>query len=133
MIRRCIVLPNFPPAVLALSDGTLFYGYAIGDIGCNAGEVVFNTALTGYQEILTDPSYAQQLITLTYPHIGNTGINFEDIEANEIYAAGLIIKNIPTSPSNFRATQNLCNFLKENKIIAIASIDTRKLTNILRI
>ncbi len=126
------VLPNYPLAALVLADGTLFHGYAIGDIGQTVGEVVFNTALTGYQEILTDPSYSQQIVTLTYPHIGNTGINIEDVESNKLYAAGLIIKNLPLPYSNFRASQSLSDYLKENKIVAIAGIDTRKLTRILR-
>ncbi|MFM2343638.1 MAG: hypothetical protein RLZZ210_246 [Pseudomonadota bacterium] len=126
------MLPNYPLATLALADGTLFHGYAIGALGHTVGEVVFNTALTGYQEILTDPSYNQQIVTLTYPHIGNTGVNLEDIEANKVYAAGLIVKNLPVLHSNFRANQSLTEYLKNNNIIAIAGIDTRKLTRILR-
>jgi len=126
------VLPDYPLATLALADGTLFHGYAIGDAGCSIGEVVFNTSLTGYQEILTDPSYAQQIVTLTYPHIGNTGINIEDIESNKVYLSGLIIKNLPVEYSNFRANESLSSYLKKNKIVAIAGIDTRKLTKILR-
>ena len=127
------MLPNYPLATLALADGTIFHGYAIGDLGQTVGEVVFNTALTGYQEILTDPSYNQQIVTLTYPHIGNTGINVEDIEADKVYASGLIIKNLPVPYSNFRSNKSLSDYLKENKIIAIAGIDTRKLTRILRL
>lgn len=126
------MLPDYPLATLALADGTLFHGYAIGDAGCSIGEVVFNTSLTGYQEILTDPSYAQQIVTLTYPHIGNTGINIEDIESNKVYLSGLIIKNLPVEYSNFRANESLSSYLKKNKIVAIAGIDTRKLTKILR-
>ena len=120
------------PAVLALSDGTLFYGYSIGATGQTVGEVVFNTAMTGYQEILTDPSYCQQIVTLTYPHIGNTGINAEDNESGKCQVAGLIIKDLPLLVSNFRSEQNLSDYLKEQNIVAIAGIDTRKLTRILR-
>ncbi len=120
------------PAVLALSDGTLFYGYSIGTAGHTVGEVVFNTAMTGYQEILTDPSYCQQIVTLTYPHIGNTGINTEDNESGKCQVAGLIIKDLPLLVSNFRSEQNLSDYLTQQNIVAIAGIDTRKLTRILR-
>ena len=120
------------PAVLALADGTVFCGSSIGASGTTTGEVVFNTAMTGYQEILTDPSYQEQIVTLTYPHIGNTGINSDDNESNRIHAAGLIVRNLSLIPSNYRSTQSLSDFLIENNIIAIADIDTRKLTNILR-
>ncbi len=120
------------PAVLALSDGTLFYGYSIGATGHTLGEVVFNTAMTGYQEILTDPSYRQQIVTLTYPHIGNVGINSEDNESDKCQVAGLIIKDLPLLVSNFRSEQNLSDYLKSQNIVAIAGIDTRKLTRILR-
>jgi carbamoyl-phosphate synthase small subunit len=120
------------PAILALSDGTLFHGYSIGATGHTMGEVVFNTAMTGYQEILTDPSYCQQIVTLTYPHIGNTGINSEDNESDKCQVAGLIIKDLPLLVSNFRSEQNLSDYLKSQNIVAIAGIDTRKLTRILR-
>lgn len=120
------------PAILALADGSLFYGYAIGASGHTVGEVVFNTAMTGYQEILTDPSYCQQIVTLTYPHIGNTGINAEDNESDRCQVAGLIIKDLPLLVSNFRSEQNLSDYLKSQNIVAIAGIDTRKLTRILR-
>ena len=120
------------PALLALQDGTLFQGKAIGADGVSAGEVVFNTAMTGYQEILTDPSYCQQLITLTYPHIGNTGINSEDEEATRIHAAGLIIRDLPLLASNWRSQGRLEDYLRERGVVAIADIDTRKLTRLLR-
>lgn len=120
------------PAILALSDGTLFYGYAIGAKGHTVGEVVFNTAMTGYQEILTDPSYCKQIVTLTYPHIGNTGINAEDNESDKCQVAGLIIKDLPLLVSNFRSEQSLSDYLQSQNIVAIAGIDTRKLTRILR-
>lgn len=120
------------PAILALSDGTLFHGYSIGMSGHTTGEVVFNTAMTGYQEILTDPSYCKQIVTLTYPHIGNVGINPEDSESGKCQAAGLIIKDLPLLVSNFRSEQNLSDYLKSQRIVAIAGIDTRKLTRILR-
>ena len=123
---------NYPPAILALSDGTVFSGQSIGHHGHTVGEVVFNTSMTGYQEILTDPSYCQQLVTLTYSHIGNYGVNEEDIEANGVYAAGLIIKNLPIQHSNFRASSDLSNYLKAQKTVAIAGIDTRMLTRHLR-
>ena len=121
-----------PPAILALADGTIFQGLSIGADGHTSGEVVFNTAMTGYQEILTDPSYTRQIVTLTYPHIGNTGLNAEDVESDKVYAAGLIIKNLPLLASNFRSTQSLQDYLKEQGIVAIAGIDTRMLTRILR-
>ena len=119
-------------AILVLEDGTIFKGIAIGAEGISSGEVVFNTALTGYQEILTDPSYARQIVTLTYPHIGNTGINTEDEESSRIWAAGLVIRDLPLMASNFRSQQNLDSYLKANNILGIADIDTRKLTRILR-
>src|SRR5215469_11338694 len=119
-------------AILALKDGTIFRGISIGTAGHAAGEVVFNTALTGYQEILTDPSYSHQIVTLTYPHIGNTGVNPEDTEADKVHAAGLIIKDLPELASNFRSTQSLSAYLKAENVVAIADIDTRKLTRILR-
>ena len=119
-------------AVLALADGTIFRGTAIGADGSSVGEVVFNTALTGYQEIITDPSYARQIVTLTYPHIGNTGVNKEDEESDQIWAAGLVIRDLPLLTSNFRSEQNLDDYLKEKNILGIADIDTRKLTRILR-
>ena len=124
-----------PHAILALADGTIFHGVSIGVEGINTGEVAFNTAITGYQEILTDPSYCQQIITLTYPHIGNTGINPEDFESgniNKVYATGLVIRDLPLVASNHRKTQTLSEFLKQQNVIAIADIDTRKLTRILR-
>ncbi len=120
------------PAILALADGTVFKGYSIGASGHTTGEVVFNTAITGYQEILTDPSYTRQIVTLTYPHIGNYGINAEDVEASKVHAAGLIIRDLPLLASNFRSTQSLSDYLKAENIVAIAGIDTRKLTRLLR-
>lgn len=120
------------PAMLALADGSIFRGLSIGASGHAAGEVVFNTAMTGYQEILTDPSYSHQLVTLTYPHIGNTGINRDDVESSKIHAAGLIIKDLPLQASNFRSTQSLSEYLLSGKLVAIAGIDTRKLTRMLR-
>ncbi|NBS73448.1 MAG: carbamoyl-phosphate synthase small subunit [Betaproteobacteria bacterium] len=123
---------KFPSAILALADGTVFVGQSIGSSGTTVGEVVFNTAMTGYQEILTDPSYCQQLVTLTYPHIGNYGINSEDIEAQQVYAAGLIIKDLPLLASNFRSQENLSSYLIRNSTVAISDIDTRKLTRHLR-
>ncbi|NQZ22710.1 MAG: glutamine-hydrolyzing carbamoyl-phosphate synthase small subunit [Colwellia sp.] len=119
-------------AILVLEDGTVFKGTAIGADGAAVGEVVFNTSMTGYQEILTDPSYAEQIITLTYPHIGNTGTNSEDEESNTISAKGLVIRDLPLLASNFRNEQNLSDYLKANNILGIADIDTRKLTRILR-
>jgi carbamoyl-phosphate synthase small subunit len=120
------------PAILALADGTIFKGISIGAAGHTTGEVVFNTAMTGYQEILTDPSYSRQIVTLTYPHIGNTGVNPEDVEASKVHAAGLIIRDLPLLASNFRSTQSLSDYLKAEGIVAIAGIDTRKLTRMLR-
>ena len=123
------------PAILALADGTIFHGKSIGAEGLTTGEVVFNTAMTGYQEILTDPSYAQQIVTLTYPHIGNTGTNDEDCESgriSKVWAAGLVIRDLPLMASNFRSTKSLADYLKDNNVVAIADIDTRKLTRILR-
>jgi carbamoyl-phosphate synthase small subunit len=122
----------FSPAILALADGTVFSGIAIGAAGSSVGEVVFNTAMTGYQEILTDPSYCRQIVTLTYPHIGNTGANREDQESAGVYAAGLVIRDLSLRDSNFRSEQSLSDYLKANKVVAIAGIDTRKLTRILR-
>lgn len=119
-------------AVLALEDGSVFHGIAIGDLGSSVGEVVFNTSMTGYQEILTDPSYARQIITLTYPHIGSTGTNDEDNESDRVWASGLVIRDLPLLASNFRSEQSLSEFLKERKVIAIAEIDTRRLTRLLR-
>ena len=120
------------PAILALADGTIFKGISIGAAGHTTGEVVFNTAMTGYQEILTDPSYTRQIVTLTYPHIGNYGINLEDVEASKVHAAGLIIRDLPLMASNFRSTQSLADYLKAENVVAIAGIDTRKLTRLLR-
>jgi len=120
------------PAILALADGTVFRGRAIGAVGSSVGEVVFNTALTGYQEILTDPSYAKQIITLTYPHIGNVGTTPEDEECEKIWASGLVIRDLPLLASNFRSQQNLDDYLIDKNVVAIAEIDTRKLTRILR-
>ncbi|MEW6098749.1 MAG: glutamine-hydrolyzing carbamoyl-phosphate synthase small subunit [Pseudomonadota bacterium] len=126
------MLPQLPQALLALADGTVFRGTSIGAAGHTVGEVVFNTALTGYQEILTDPSYAQQIVTLTYPHIGNVGVNEEDVEASKVHAAGLIIKDLPVLASNFRQTRTLSEYLRDEGTVAIAGIDTRRLTRILR-
>ncbi len=123
---------RFPPAILALADGTIFRGVSIGAPGHTVAEVVFNTAMTGYQEILTDPSYSGQIVTLTYPHIGNTGVNAEDVESNRVYAAGLVVRDCPARVSNFRSTQSLPDYLTEQGIVAISGIDTRKLTRILR-
>ncbi len=120
------------PAILALADGSVFRGVAIGASGHSVGEVVFNTAMTGYQEILTDPSYARQIVTLTYPHIGNTGVNSEDEEAEQIWSAGLVIRDLPLLASNFRSEQSLSDYLKARNVIGIADIDTRRLTRILR-
>lgn len=119
-------------AVLVLEDGSVFKGKAIGAVGMTNGEVVFNTAMTGYQEILTDPSYARQIVTLTYPHIGNTGVNSEDNESDRIWAAGLVIRNLAMTVSNWRSEQSLEDFLKAQNIVAIADIDTRQLTRLLR-
>ncbi len=124
-----------PKAILALADGTIFRGISIGTEGVNVGEVAFNTAMTGYQEILTDPSYCQQIVTLTYPHIGNTGTNTEDVESDssgKVFVAGLVIRDLPLVPSSWRKTQTLSEYLKDHNIVAIADIDTRKLTRILR-
>ena len=126
------MLPVLPPAVLALADGTVFHGTSIGAIGQAVGEVVFNTALTGYQEILTDPSYARQIVTLTYPHIGNYGVNAEDVESRRVFAAGLVIKDLPVRVSNFRAALTLSQYLVREGTVAIADIDTRRLTRLLR-
>jgi len=121
-----------PPAILALADGTVFVGTSIGATGSTSGEVVFNTALTGYQEILTDPSYCRQIVTLTYPHIGNYGVNAEDVEASKIHAAGLIIRDLPLVASSFRADLTLSQYLQRENTVGIADIDTRKLTRHLR-
>ena len=120
------------PAILALADGSIFRGESIGADGSSVGEVVFNTAMTGYQEILTDPSYARQIVTLTYPHIGNTGVTPEDVESDAVQAAGLVIRDLPLLASNWRCKQSLDEYLRENNIVAIACIDTRRLTRILR-
>lgn len=120
------------PALLALEDGSVFHGYAVGATGETVGEVVFNTAMTGYQEILTDPSYAKQIVTLTYPHIGNTGVNVEDEESASVHAAGLIVRDVPRLASNWRSTESLPDYLKRHGIVALAGIDTRRLTRILR-
>ena len=120
------------PALLALEDGSLFLGEAIGISGQAVGEVVFNTAMTGYQEILSDPSYARQIITLTYPHIGNTGTTSDDMESARVYATGLVIRDLPVQSSNWRADQTLSEFLRKQKVVAIAGIDTRRLTRLLR-
>jgi carbamoyl-phosphate synthase small subunit len=120
------------PAVLVLKDGTVFRGISIGAEGVSVGEVVFNTSMTGYQEILTDPSYCRQIVTLTYPHIGNTGANDEDVESNKVYAAGLVIRNLPLLSSSFRQTVTLSDYLKRENVVAIADIDTRRLTRIIR-
>ncbi len=128
-------MSQFPPALLVLADGTVFRGRGIGAPGISVGEVVFNTAMTGYQEILTDPSYSRQIVTLTYPHIGNVGINSEDGEGsvtNQVYAAGLVIRDLPLMVSNWRCEQTLDSYLRGQGIVAIADIDTRKLTRILR-
>ena len=126
------MLPLLPPALLALADGTVFQGTSIGAIGSAVGEVVFNTALTGYQEILTDPSYCRQIVTLTYPHIGNYGVNHEDVESTKVHAAGLIIKDLPIRMSNFRASLTLDAYLQREGTVAISGLDTRRLTRILR-
>jgi carbamoyl-phosphate synthase small subunit len=125
-------LPAMQPAILVLADGTVFKGISIGASGHTVGEVVFNTSMTGYQEILTDPSYTKQIVTLTYPHIGNTGVNSEDVESDKIYASGLIIRDLPLVNSNWRAEQSLSEYLSSNHVVGIADIDTRKLTRILR-
>jgi len=120
------------PAILVLADGTVFRGMSIGASGHAVAEVVFNTSMTGYQEILTDPSYTKQIVTLTYPHIGNYGVNAEDVESGKVYASGLIIRDLPLTHSNFRTTQSLPEYLAANNVVAISDIDTRKLTRILR-
>ncbi|MFO1418729.1 MAG: glutamine-hydrolyzing carbamoyl-phosphate synthase small subunit [Methylotetracoccus sp.] len=120
------------PALLALEDGTLFEGVSIGVDGCSVGEVVFNTSITGYQEILTDPSYARQIVTLTYPHIGSVGTNAQDVESQAVHAAGLIVRDVPVVPSNWRMQRSLPNFLSDAGVVGIAGIDTRRLTRILR-
>ncbi len=125
-------MPAFAPAMLVLADGTVFHGVGIGAAGSTVGEVVFNTAMTGYQEILTDPSYCRQIVTLTYPHIGNIGVNREDCEAGKVHAAGLVIRDLPLRASNFRQEQTLDAYLAAENVVAIADIDTRKLTRILR-
>jgi len=120
------------PAILALEDGRIFEGRAIGEAGHAAGEVVFNTAMTGYQEILTDPSYCQQIVTLTYPHIGNYGTSAEDMESDRVQAAGLVVRDLPLAASNWRSEEDLAGFLRANKVVAIAEVDTRALTRSLR-
>jgi carbamoyl-phosphate synthase small subunit len=120
------------PALLALEDGSIFHGHAVGAHGETVGEVVFNTAMTGYQEILTDPSYAQQIVTLTYPHIGNTGVNEADAESDRVHVAGMIVRDVPRLASNWRSEESLPSYLARNNIVAIAGIDTRRLTRILR-
>ncbi|WP_020653489.1 glutamine-hydrolyzing carbamoyl-phosphate synthase small subunit [Massilia niastensis] len=124
--------PQGVPAILALADGTVFRGVSIGATGHASGEVVFNTSMTGYQEILTDPSYSRQIVTLTYPHIGNTGVNPEDVESTRVHAAGLVIRNLPLLASNFRSVQSLSDYLASQDVVAIAGIDTRRLTRVLR-
>ncbi|RZT98030.1 glutamine-hydrolyzing carbamoyl-phosphate synthase small subunit [Rivibacter subsaxonicus] len=126
------MLPTLPPALLALADGTVFSGLSVGAAGHTVGEVVFNTALTGYQEILTDPSYSRQIVTLTYPHIGNTGVNEQDVEAPKVHAAGLVIKDLPLRLSNFRSQASLSDYLVREGTVAIAGVDTRRLTRHLR-
>ena len=125
-------MSQFPPALLALADGTVFRGKGIGASGSSVGEVVFNTAMTGYQEILTDPSYTRQIVTLTYPPIGNTGVNAQDCEAGRVFAAGLVIRDLPMLASNFRSEQSLDAYLRAENVLGIADIDTRKLTRVLR-
>jgi len=120
------------PAVLVLADGTAFRGRSVGAHGISSGEVVFNTAITGYQEILTDPSYCRQLVTLTYPHIGNTGVNAEDEESRQVFAAGLVVRDVPVQRSSWRAQSSLTEYLVAHKLVAIADVDTRRLTRILR-
>ncbi|MBU3644082.1 MAG: glutamine-hydrolyzing carbamoyl-phosphate synthase small subunit [Candidatus Methylopumilus sp.] len=125
-------MPQHTPALLVLADGTVFRGISIGASGHTVGEVVFNTSITGYQEILTDPSYTQQIVTLTYPHIGNTGVNQDDVESGKVYASGLVIRDLPMLHSSWRAEQSLSDYLKANHVVAIADIDTRQLTRVLR-
>ncbi len=126
------MLPDLPSALLVLADGTVFRGISIGAAGHTVGEVVFNTALTGYQEILTDPSYCRQIVTLTYPHIGNTGVNEQDVESTKVHAAGLIIRDLPQVESSFRCTRTLAQYLCDEGTVAISDIDTRRLTRLLR-
>jgi carbamoyl-phosphate synthase small subunit len=126
------LVPHHPPAVLVLADGTVFRGVAVGALGATSGEVVFNTAMTGYQEILTDPSYARQIVTLTYPHIGNVGCNAEDFESAANHAAGLIVRDLPARFSSWRAEESLPDYLRRQGVVAIAGVDTRRLTRILR-
>jgi carbamoyl-phosphate synthase small subunit len=132
VILGVILVSQTNPAILVLADGTVFRGVAIGASGSSVGEVVFNTSMTGYQEILTDPSYCKQIVTLTYPHIGNVGVNAEDVESRQVFASGLIIRDLSLTVSNWRKTQSLPEYLKANNVVAIAGIDTRKLTRILR-
>ena len=139
MVRECfesapLFMSSPSPAILALADGSIFRGISIGADGQTVGEVVFNTAMSGYQEILTDPSYCRQIVTLTYPHIGNTGVNSEDVESGNgrIHAAGLVIRNLPLLVSNFRSQQSLADYLRGENVLGIAEIDTRRLTRILR-
>jgi len=126
------LLPSLPSAILALADGTIFRGYSIGSAGATSGEVVFNTAMTGYQEILTDPSYCRQIVTLTYPHIGNTACNAEDFESRANFAAGLVIRDLPIRAESWRQRDPLSEYLEQHGVVAIAGIDTRKLTRLLR-
>jgi carbamoyl-phosphate synthase small subunit len=132
MSKAGVILASFAPAILVLADGSIFRGYSIGAEGTGVGEVVFNTSMTGYQEILTDPSYCRQIVTLTYPHIGNVGTNPEDEESGQVHASGLIIRDLPLLASNFRMTQTLPDYLKAHDVVAIAGIDTRRLTRLLR-
>ncbi len=125
-------MSSLSPAILALADGSVFRGYAIGALGLGVGEVVFNTAMTGYQEILTDPSYCRQIVTLTYPHIGNVGTNPEDEESDRVHVAGLVIRDLPLRPSNFRMARPLSEYLRAHGVTAIAGVDTRRLTRLLR-
>ena len=125
-------MPALDSAVLVLADGTVFRGRSTGARGLSTGEVVFNTAMTGYQEILTDPSYCRQIVTLTYPHIGNTGVNAEDDEASRVHAAGLVVRDLPTTHSSWRAETSLDVYLKNKNVVGIADLDTRKLTRLLR-
>ena len=125
-------MPQTLPAILVLADGTVFRGISIGAAGSTVGEVVFNTSMTGYQEILTDPSYTKQIVTLTYPHVGNVGVNLDDVESDAVYASGLIIRDLPLAASCWRSEQSLSDYLVEKNVVAIADIDTRKLTRILR-
>ena len=126
------LFPAAVPALLALADGTTFRGRSIGAAGHAVGEVVFNTSMTGYQEILTDPSYAGQIVTLTYPHIGNVGVNAEDVESCRLFAAGLVVRDLPRVPSNFRAEPDLSAYLAAAGVVGIADLDTRRLTRLLR-